>query len=135
MEKSNLGDLITELAKEQGRVVNPDQFPDQGSYYRSDQFSFAKIGVPGVYLDGGLDFLDHPGDWGREQVEAWLDEHYHQVSDELNDTWVFDGMVEDARLGFLAGLRLAEADDFPQWTPGDEFEAIRLEALAAVADD
>ncbi|MBZ0114200.1 MAG: M28 family peptidase [Thermoanaerobaculia bacterium] len=135
MEKSNLGDLITELAEEQGRVVNPDQFPDQGSYYRSDQFSFAKIGVPGVYLDGGLDFLDHPAGWGREQVEAWLDEHYHQVSDELNDTWVFDGMVEDARLGFLAGLRLAEADEFPKWTPGDEFEAIRLEALAAVADE
>ncbi len=132
MEKSNLGQLISELAAEQGRVVNPDQFPDQGFYYRSDQFSFAKIGVPGVYLDNGLDFLDRPEGWGLEQVEGWLDQHYHQVSDEINDEWVFDGMVEDVRLGFKAGLILAEQDTLPQWTPGDEFEAARREALAAV---
>ena len=132
LEKSNLGDLITELAGEQNRVVNPDQFPDQGSYYRSDQFSFAKIGVPGVYLEAGLDFLEHPPEWGREQVESWLDEHYHQVSDEMTEHWVFTGMTEDAQLGFRAGLRLAESDELPEWTPGDEFEAIRLEALAAV---
>ena len=36
----------------QGRSVVPDQFPDRGYFYRSDQFSLAKIGVPS-YFDSG----------------------------------------------------------------------------------
>ncbi|MGH8241173.1 MAG: peptidase M28, partial [Steroidobacteraceae bacterium] len=58
---------------------------------------------------------------------------YHQPSDEINDSWVFDGMIEDAQVGFYAGLQVAQADAPPTWTPGDEFEAIRKRALAQVA--
>ena len=66
------------------------------------------------------------------KMESWTDEHYHQPTDELEDWWNFEGMVEDAKLGFYAGLIAASQDDMPSWTPGDEFEAAREEALAAV---
>ena len=87
-----------------------------------------------MYLDTGTDFIDRPEDWGREQVNRWTDVHYHQPSDEFDDSWNFDGIVQDTLIGYWAGLAIANADEMPQWNPGDEFEAARLEALEAVAD-
>ncbi|MEM7352626.1 MAG: M28 family peptidase [Acidobacteriota bacterium] len=130
--KSSLDAVVEKFAGEQGRTVLPDQFPDRGYFYRSDQFNFAKIGVPAIYLDTGTDFVDQPADWGREQIEQWTAEKYHQPSDELEDDWIWDGMVADAVLGFRCGLYIAQQDALPSWNPGDEFEAARQAALAAV---
>jgi Zn-dependent M28 family amino/carboxypeptidase len=121
------------VAAMQGRTVAGDAFPDKGYYYRSDQFSFAKIGVPALYFDTGTEFVGRPAGWAGEQVEAWTEEHYHQPSDQLVATWDFSGMVQDARLGFYAGLVIAEQEAMPRWVPGDEFEAAREAALEAVA--
>ncbi len=129
----DLDALLDRLAARKNRVVKPDQFPDKGFYYRSDQFAFARVGIPAIYMDGGTDFVDHEGTWGREQIEAWEAEKYHQPGDELDDTWNFDGMVEDATLLFAAGVELAEADTMASWRAGDEFEAAREAALAEVA--
>jgi hypothetical protein len=129
--KSSIDAIVEAIAAEQGRVVKPDQFADRGYFYRSDQFNFAKIGVPAMYLDTGTEFIDRPAEWGKEQVNHWTDVHYHQPSDEFDDNWNFDGMIEDAVLGFWTGLAIANADDMPEWTPGDEFEAARQEALRA----
>ena len=74
--------------------------------------------------------VDRPEGWGKEQIEAWEAVHYHQPSDELVNDWNFEGMVDDALLGFDMGLYLAEQEERPTWNPGDEFEAARLEALA-----
>ncbi|MGH9457107.1 MAG: M28 family metallopeptidase [Thermoanaerobaculia bacterium] len=128
--KSSADDVVSHFAEQQGRVLKPEQFPDRGSYYRSDQFAFANIGVPAIYLDSGVDYVGRPENWGREQIEAWEATHYHQPSDELTDEWSFEGMVQDARLAFNAGLAIATMDAMPAWNPGDEFEAARKRALA-----
>jgi Zn-dependent M28 family amino/carboxypeptidase len=131
--KSSL-DLVAELvAKSQGRLVKPDQFPDRGHYYRSDQFSFAKIGVPALYFDDGTDFIGRPPEWGKQKIEEWELKKYHQPGDKLDESWNFDGMVEDAQLGFLSGWLVAQTDALPTWNPGDEFEGARRKALAALA--
>ena len=130
--KSTLDAVAQAVADYQGRVVRPDQFPDRGYFYRSDQFSLARIGVPALYLNEGTDFIGRPAGWGEEQINAYTSVNYHQPSDELTADWNFDGMVQDARFGFWAGLMIADADDLPAWVPGDEFEAARLEALAAL---
>ncbi len=132
--KSTIDDIVLSIAQSQGRTVKPDQFADRGYFYRSDQFSFAKIGVPALYLDTGTEFVDRPADWGKAQVNHYTDVNYHQPTDEYDDSWNFDGMIEDARLGFWTGLSIAISDEMPRWNPGDEFEAARLEALEAVAD-
>jgi len=129
--KSSIDQIASMIAGEQGRVVTADQFSDRGYFYRSDQFNFAKIGVPAMYLHTGTDFVDRPPEWGREQQDQYTDVHYHQPSDEYDDSWNFDGMVQDAKLGYWTGLAIANADDMPSWNVGDEFEAARLEALAA----
>ena len=111
-------------------MVKPDQFADRGYFYRSDQFNFAKIGVPAMYLKPGTDFVDRPPEWGRQQQDHHTNVDYHQPSDELDESWNFDGMVEDALVGFWTGLAIANADEMPMWNEGDEFEAARLEALS-----
>jgi len=127
--KTTVDPLLDELAARQGRVVKGDPFPDRGHFYRSDQFSFARVGVPGVYLGAGVDFIGRPAGWGKEQVEAFEAHNYHQPSDQIRPDWNYDGMVENAQLGFAAGVKIANADQMPAWVPGDEFEAIRKASL------
>ncbi|HJR71961.1 MAG TPA: M20/M25/M40 family metallo-hydrolase, partial [Gammaproteobacteria bacterium] len=129
--KSTLDAVAGEVAAYQQRVVKGDQFPDRGMYYRSDQFNFAKIGVPAFYFSGGTDFVGRPEGWGAEQINRYTEVNYHQQSDELTPDWNFDGMVQDARFGFHAGVILANDDALPQWNAGNEFEAARLAALEA----
>ena len=57
------------------------------------------------------------------------EKHYHQPSDEIQPDWNFDGMVEDAQLGFYVGVNVANAAQTPTWVPGDEFDAARKAAL------
>ena len=130
--KSSLDAVVETAAARQGRTVVGDQFSDKGYFYRSDQFNFAKIGVPAIYLDTGADFIGRPEGWAKEQVDAWTATHYHQPSDELTDEWDFSGMVEDAKLALECGLAAAQADEMAAWKPGDEFEAARKLALTAL---
>lgn len=132
--KSDLDEVARAVAEFQGRTLMGDQDPDRGYYYRSDQFSFARIGVPAIYPDAGRRVIGKPEGWGKQQMDAWIEQHYHQPSDELDDDWNFAGLVQDAEFGFLASWLVAEQDEVPQWKPGDEFEAARLEALEAVEE-
>ncbi|MGD8323052.1 MAG: M28 family peptidase [Gammaproteobacteria bacterium] len=130
--KSSLDAVAERVAAYQNRIVEPDEFPDRGYYYRSDQFSFAKIGVPAFYLDGGSDIVGQPEGWGVDRINEYTELHYHQPSDEYDDSWNFDGIVEDARFGFWAGLIVANTQALPAWNAGDEFEAARQAALEAL---
>ena len=128
--KSNLDQTIDALAARQGRRVFPDQSPDKGFFYRSDQFSFAKKGVPAAYFDAGMDVIGKPAGWGRSEQEAYEEKHYHQVSDELRDWWNLEGAIEDFQLLFFLGVHVANQPVMPAWNPGDEFEAARKKAIA-----
>ncbi len=127
--KSSLDGDVKAIAKAQGRRVEGDQFPDRGTFYRSDQFNFAKAGVPAAYLKKGTDVIGKPPGFGREQEETYEGADYHQPSDELRGTWDFSGAVEDVTLAFWLGCRVADAPDLPRWNKGDEFEAARLKAV------
>jgi Zn-dependent M28 family amino/carboxypeptidase len=133
--KSSLDQVAEEVARFQGREIKPDQFPDRGYYYRSDQFSFAKVGVPGMYFDMGTDAIGRPAGWAKEQKEQWEQKKYHQPSDKLDNSWNFDGMVEDAQLYMMSAWLVAMADSMPTWKAGDEFEAARRRALGELKSD
>ncbi len=133
--KSSLDAVIEAAAAAQGRRVVGDTLPDRGFFYRSDQFSFARIGVPALYLDGGKQFVGRDPEYGKRLQEKYESTCYHQPCDEFSDEWDFSGLVEDTRLAFTCGRVIADADPLPAWKPGDEFEARRLAALAALAGD
>jgi Zn-dependent M28 family amino/carboxypeptidase len=132
--KSSIDEIAKGVADQQGRVIKPDQFPSRGYFYRSDQFSFAQIGVPAMYLKSGTDFVDRPPGWGKEQIDHYTEVNYHQPSDEYDPGWNLEGLLTDARMAFWVGLAIANADEMPAWNPGDEFEAARKKALAEVGN-
>ncbi len=129
--RSGVDPYVERVAAWQGRVVKGDQFPEYGSFYRSDHFSFAKLGVPAIDLTQGTDFIGRPEGWGKKTLDDWRDRHYHQPSDEWRDEYDLSGMLEDTQLIFYVGRELANAGEMPRWRPGDEFEAARRTALAA----
>jgi hypothetical protein len=132
--KSSLDQVVEAVAEAQGRVVHGDPFPEKGAFYRSDQFNFARIGVPALYGDGGPTYIGRPPEWGREQEELYERTHYHQPSDEYDPTrWDLSGAIEDGQLMLVTALRVANDARLPTWKPGDEFEAARKKAVAAAA--
>lgn len=133
--KSSLDRLLSSLVQAQGRLVRGDPLPDRGFFYRSDQFNFAKLGIPSAYFSSGMDFIGRPPGWGKERREKWEAQHYHQPSDELRPDWDFSGAVEDVRLFFLLGANVARTKELPRWNPGDEFETPRLQALEALKSE
>jgi Zn-dependent M28 family amino/carboxypeptidase len=127
--KSSIDQLAQSVAAWQGRIVKPDQFPEQGSFYRSDQFNFARIGVPCMYLKPGLAFVGKSPGFGKERHDEYIQLNYHQPSDTIRSDWDLRGAVQDIQIMFLVGLTIANSDSMPVWIKGDEFEAARSKAL------
>ena len=126
---SDLDDYARAAADEQGRVLRPDAEPEKGFYYRSDHFNFAKQGVPALDPDSGIDFIGKPPDYGKKKREEWTSVDYHQPSDQVKPDWDLAGAAEDGKLFLVIGYRVAQADRFPDWKPGNEFKAIRDKML------
>ena len=122
---STLDDLLLEAAQAQGRTLEPDAESEKGFFYRSDHFEFAKQGVPALYINAGTRFIGKPAGYGQQKRDEYTANDYHQVSDDVKPDWDLEGAVEDARLLFRIGLRVATMDAWPQWKPGTEFKARR----------
>jgi Zn-dependent M28 family amino/carboxypeptidase len=125
MGQSTLDDLAAEVARKQGRSLRPDPEPEKGLYYRSDHFSFAKVGVPAFDPDDGVEFIGKPAGWGIEMRQRYTAEDYHKPSDEVKPYWDLAGAVDDLRLLYGMGYHLAVSGEWPEWKPGSEFRAIR----------
>ena len=127
--KSELDGLLAELAAEQGRVLVEEPDVRAGWFYRSDQISFARAGVPAIWFKSGTDFIGRPAGWGEATYAEWIERRYHRPSDEVDPSWNLDGLVQDAQLAFLLAATVADRDAMPAWVPGDEFEDERLASL------
>jgi len=128
--QSTLDDVLVRHASEQGRTVVPDAEPEKGLYYRSDHFSFAKVGVPALYADGGIAMIGKPPGWGLAKAAEYTAKDYHKPSDELRSEWNLQGAVRDMQLLFRVGREVAEAEEWPRWKDGSEFRAVREASLA-----
>jgi Zn-dependent M28 family amino/carboxypeptidase len=122
---SDLDDYTRDAAREQGRVIRPDAEPEKGSFYRSDHFSFAKQGVPALDPDLGIDFVGQPAGYGQKVIDDYTAHRYHQPSDLVTADWDLSGAREDLKVFLAVGDRVADADTFPAWKPGNEFKATR----------
>lgn len=125
-ERSTLMSVVEAVARERGMRVSPDARPEQGSFFRSDHFPFAKVGVPSISLKEGNDYVGRPKGWGEEQFRAYNTAHYHQPSDELRDSWDFRGMIQEAEIALAIGRRIADMAQMPRFNPGDEFARKRV---------
>jgi Zn-dependent M28 family amino/carboxypeptidase len=120
---SELEDYLREGALLQGRETHPDPNPEQGWYFRSDQFSFAKRGVPALFARAGVDDSARGPAWGQAQLDDYRRHRYHQTTDKYAADWDLRGTLDDLRLYYEVGLRLAKTKRFPRWYPNSEFRS------------
>lgn len=120
-ERSSLQAIVQAVARERGMRITPDARPEQGSFYRSDHFPFAKVGVPSISLKAGEDFVGREKGWGEKQFQAYNTAHYHQPSDEYDPNWNFKGLIQLAEVAMAIGVRAANAPALQRFNPNDEF--------------
>ena len=123
--KSQLDTYLDRALAAQKRVASLEPTPEKGFYYRSDHFSFAKHGVPMLYFEGGQDLVKGGTAAGAAAAKDYEEHRYHGPKDEYDPKWDWSGVKADLKLYYDVGRALANTQDWPNWTPGDEFRAIR----------
>jgi Zn-dependent M28 family amino/carboxypeptidase len=123
--KSEMDDLAAAAVQAQGRRVRPDPFPERGSFFRSDQFNFARIGVPVLYTASGIDLLNGGEARGTALVNDYIAHRYHSPQDEISPDWDMSGATEDLMALYAVGRGLADGNSWPAWRPDAEFRAVR----------
>ena len=121
LDRSTLGPMFEAAAAAESLRVSRE--PDvRGSFFRSDHFPFAKAGVPALSLQGGVDFVGRPPEWGREQDALYDRVRYHQPSDEWSASFDYGGTLQEIRVMARTGLSVANAAEMPTWLTTSEFQ-------------
>jgi Zn-dependent M28 family amino/carboxypeptidase len=118
---SELDEFARTMALLQGREVTPEPNPEYGLYYRSDCFSFARAGIPALCAARGLDDSARGPVWGRAQLDDYLQHRYRQPGDQYSADWDVRGTLDDLRLYYEVGERVAHSRRFPRWNPNSEY--------------
>ncbi len=121
----SLEDDLAAAAQAQGRVLSPDPSPEAGYFYRSDHFSFARVGVPAISLSSGKDLVEGGMEAGRTADQDYRAKRYHQPDDEWSESMDLRGLALDTELVYALGRDLANSTRWPDWKPASEFKAIR----------
>ena len=123
--KSELDAYVAKLAEMEKRVIKDEPTPEKGFYYRSDHFSFAKLGVPMFNFGSGDDLVEGGVEAGKKAAEDYEKNRYHAPADEYAAIKNWDGMLADLKLYYAAGRMLASTTAWQNWNEGDEFLATR----------
>ena len=129
--QNDLEDRLEVLAQAEGRYVTDDREPEQGYYYRSDHFPFARAGVPALMPWHGVDLVEGGVAVGQPAYTAKFTADYHEASDEWSAELDFRSAVENLNLLVQLGSQLANGEDWPTWKPTSEFALVRARSDAA----
>ena len=133
-ERSEMLGLLREAAAAEGMTVTPDNQPGQGSFFRSDQLAFARGGVPAAFVKTGHRFVGRPVGYADEVAADYRANRYHQPSDELQGDEPFGGLVQQTRVAFRLGWRLADSAIRPAWNPSEAFAQTRAASEGAMGN-
>jgi Zn-dependent M28 family amino/carboxypeptidase len=129
-ERSEMEGLLRTAAAGEGMTVTPDNQPNQGLFFRSDQLAFARGGVPAVFLNTGTQFRGRDADYAAEVKAAYRADRYHAPGDELTDDMQFGGIVQQTRVAYRLGHMLANSDLRPAWDANEAFAETRAQSEA-----
>ena len=125
-DRTTVWPIVQEAAQRYQYEIQPDPRPEQGSYYRSDHFMLARVGVPSFSVKTGALILGKSPAYSAEMFAEYNTLHYHQPSDEYHEDWDFSGIEQAAKFGMLIGLNVANSEVMPTWNAGDEFLPARV---------
>ncbi len=133
--QSHLEDVLAKVLKTQNRVESPEVTPENGFYFRSDHFSFARAGVPALLLSSGLDLIHGGKAKGRKEAADYTAHRYHTPQDQFNPDWNYAGILEDTQALYRLGQRLANSTAFPGWYADSPFRAKRQAMMKQQPND
>ena len=114
---STLDDLTADAVQRHGRIITGDTAPDMGFYFRSDQYEFARAGVPSLETSPGVDYVGKPAGFGEKKRADYIANDHHNASDVIKPDWDLLGAVEDLRILLEVGYRVAQQPGRPAWKP------------------
>ena len=119
--ESDLDDVCREAAEALGLRYIPERNAELGFFLRSDQLSFARAGIPGVWLHQGI--VSKTGDKGHalRKFEEYQAFRYHKVTDEMADDWDLAGTLQIVRWAQEIVRRLGERPEPPRFRPESPF--------------
>ena len=129
--KSSLGPALARLLAARGMRISPEEHPERGYFYRSDHFSFAKVGIPSISIGAGTDYIGRPKGWGVAQNEEYTAKRYHQPSDAYRPDFDLTGAAQLADILLKFGTAVANSSTRPTWNKDAEFREIRERTLRA----
>jgi len=120
-EHSTIAGIVADVAQKMKLEVSPDPLPEEAFFIRSDQYSFVKQGIPGVYLSEGFKTVDPKVD-GKKRTLDWESNYYHTPKDDMNQPNLnFEAATKCTRLNLAVGYELAQQTERPHWNEGDFF--------------
>lgn len=123
---SQLEDLLQAALARQDRRMVDESDVTAGYYFRSDHFSFAKAGVPALYVNSGSDLREGGTAAGLAASRDYVEHRYHKPGDQYDPgTWKLDGIIEDLQALYAVGANLASGGRWPNWREGNPFKATR----------
>jgi len=121
--QSDMDERLRKVAKPLGRTVVEEDAPQNGMYYRADHFEFARVGIPVLYTNAGVELIGRPKGTGRKLAEAYIANDYHKPTDQVKPDWDLRGAAADLGLLYQVGRRLVDGGEVPRFAADSEFKA------------
>lgn len=128
-QSSLLGALQAAARLEGLRVTEDSAGMYRGSFFRSDNFPFARAGIPSLSFEPGSDFIGRPKDYSQRVNEEYTSKRYHRPQDEFGPWYSLDGAVVETRVGLRTAVYAADASSQPTWNFDSEFRAVGEERV------
>jgi Zn-dependent M28 family amino/carboxypeptidase len=119
--ESDLDGVCREAAEALGLRYTAERNTELGFFFRSDQLSFARAGIPAVWLHQGIVSKGGDKDLARKKFEEYLAFRYHKVTDEIGDDWDLAGTLQIVRWAQEIVRGLGERLEPPQFRPESPF--------------
>ncbi len=121
---SDLDGVCREAAEKLGLRYIPERNGELGFTFRSDQMSFIRAGVPGVWLSQGI--VSRGPDKGlvQRKFEDYRATKYHKVTDEIQPDWDLRGALQIVAWAREIIALLEERETLPQFAPTSAFKRV-----------
>lgn len=118
---SELDEVCRLAAGRMGLRTIPERNGPLGFFFRSDQLSFARAGIPGVWLHQGIVSKGPDKGFVQRMFEDYQRTKYHQVADELQPDWDLRGTLQIIGWAREIIAVLGDRETLPQFHPTSSF--------------
>jgi Zn-dependent M28 family amino/carboxypeptidase len=119
---SELDEVCRQAAEKIGLRYIPERNGELGFFFRSDQISFVKAGIPGVWLSQGIVSRGPDKDLIQRKFDDYRKTKYHKVTDEIQPDWDLRGTLQIISWAEEIIALLQEREALPQFLPTSSFK-------------